>query len=311
MKITHAILVTLIVALTLSQLNGCDSNDPSNENDTNLSGQYFGETPPGSVPQMFAAEFFNDIGELHSPPVFSPDGSEVFFSPMDGAPSELMHMELLNGRWSQPEHASFNSSHGSGDPSFSPDGNKLFFMSWASQNTTYRSTKENIWVVDKIDGQWGTPVMLGNNVNFLDVHWQVSIASNGNLYFSGKEIGTEDEGIFCSEYVDGQYQQAELMSNAVNTQYYEGTPFIAPDESYLIFSRFGGNNPYTDLYICYKNTDGTWTEARNMGSTINTGGHELYAYVTADQQYLFFLSTRDGESKPYWISAHIIENLRQ
>jgi hypothetical protein len=47
-----------------------------------------------------------------------------------------------------------------------------------------------------------------------------------------------------------------------------------------------------------------------MGPTINTYGHELYPVVTLDGRFLFFLSSRDGYSRTYWVDAQIIENLR-
>ena len=56
----------------------------------------------------------------------------------------------------------------------------------------------------------------------------------------------------------------------INSEYDEIDPFIAPDESYLIFLRrsdegFGG----VDLYISFKNKHEQWTESKNMGSNIN------------------------------------------
>ena len=88
----------------------------------------------------------------------------------------------------------------------------------------------------------------------------------------------------------------------------EGTPFIAPDESYLIFDRRRGG--YTDLFISFKDNDANWTEAINMGPLINTDGNELYAQVTADNSYLFFLRMTDSGCFPYWVKASVISGLR-
>ena len=61
--------------------------------------------------------------------------------------------------------------------------------------------------------------------------------------------------------------------NSINLSPYNNLfPFIAPDESYLIFTsdrkgNFGGG----DLYISFHNIDtDTWTEPINMGAPINT-----------------------------------------
>jgi Tol biopolymer transport system component len=88
--------------------------------------------------------------------------------------------------------------------------------------------------------------------------------------------------------------------------------FIAPDESYLIFSsadrKYGLGN--ADLYICYKKSNGKWTTPMNLGSKINSPSEEFCPMISKDGKYLFFLSFRSGKSYPYWVSAKIIEELR-
>ena len=184
-------------------------------------------------------------------------------------------------------------------------------MSWASASGNSNAGEENIWYAERAGNSWGDPQMLGEEVNYLNVHWQASIASNGNLYFAGGEIGSEESGIWCSEYVNSQYTQAQLLGDSINSDSYEGTPFIAPDESYLIFSAYGGDIIYADLFISFKQNDGSWSQAQNMGSAINSYGHELYPIVSGNREYLFFLSSRTGILRAYWVDADIIDNLRQ
>jgi hypothetical protein len=43
---------------------------------------------------------------------------------------------------------------------------------------------------------------------------------------------------------------------------------------------------------------------------VNSPATELCPLVTADGKYLFFLSSRDGESHPYWVRADVIEKAR-
>ena len=99
----------------------------------------------------------------------------------------------------------------------------------------------------------------------------------------------------------------------VNTEYSEDDPFIASDESFLIFcsSRPGGYGSY-DLYIAFRKKDGTWTKAKNMGPEINTSGEEARPSITPDGKYFFF--TR-GDVNPdwrdiFWINAGFIETLK-
>ncbi len=289
----------------------CTSTESGEQNLPGITGEFLGQTAPGATPQQFAPEYFSSFGELHSTAVFSPDGRELFWTPMDGIPWEIMNSKIENGVWTNPGYASFNSEFGSGDPSFTPDGNRIFFLSWASSSGNSAGDKENIWYVDSDGENWGNPHMLGDEVNHLIVHWMVSASGDGTLYFSGAVAEGEDRNIYFSEYINGQYTQAQLMSEMINTSQGEDTPFIAPDESYLIFGRGGGPSSTADLFISYRNEDSSWTQSINMGNTINTESHELYPIVSGNGEYLFFMSMRNGLSKPYWIDAGIIESLRQ
>ncbi|MDX1641920.1 MAG: hypothetical protein R3220_09505, partial [Balneolaceae bacterium] len=56
------------------------------------------------------------------------------------------------------------------------------------------------------------------------------------------------------------------------------------------------------LYICFKEKNENWSEAKNMGNLINTAEHELCPFVTKDGNYLFY--TSDGDI--YWVDAGIL-----
>ncbi|MCP4725055.1 MAG: hypothetical protein GY863_08470, partial [bacterium] len=105
------------------------------------------------------------------------------------------------------------------------------------------------------------------------------------------------------------FTQAELLGYPINTDSSEDTPYIASDGSYLIFSRYNSETYNPDLYISFLENDGTWGEPVPM-TQLNTGGNELGPYVTFDGEYLFFLSSRTGLLRPYWVDADIIEDYR-
>ena len=112
-----------------------------------------------------------------------------------------------------------------------------------------------------------------------------------------------------AEYGDTTYGTRTRLGGGINTEFGEDTPFVAPDESYLIYARVGQARRNADLYICFRREDGSWTGPVNMQS-INTDTHELCPNVTRDGRFLFFMSFRSGESKPYWVSAEVIDQYR-
>ena len=106
------------------------------------------------------------------------------------------------------------------------------------------------------------------------------------------------------------------MGNDINTAGYEDGPFIAPDESYLIFEsqRPESIEGSIDLFICFKQSDGSWTQPKNMGPRINTKYSERFARVSPDGKYLFFGSNRKQLTDNlyfdiYWIDAKVIKEL--
>jgi Tol biopolymer transport system component len=111
--------------------------------------------------------------------------------------------------------------------------------------------------------------------------------------------------------------EASALPSPVNTSGYEDGPFISTDESYIIFEsdRPGGVGESIDLYISFKSENGEWSNAINMGPTINSNHTERFARVSPDGKFLFFGSNRrriNGQPNfdIYWIDAAIISRLK-
>jgi Tol biopolymer transport system component len=113
------------------------------------------------------------------------------------------------------------------------------------------------------------------------------------------------------KYTDGKYSQPEFLNDQINIPgYINWTPFIAPDESYLIFSRHISNG---DLFITFHDTlTGIWTKPVDMGNKINTPGQERFPSISPDGKYLFFTRS-DGNNKHdiYWVSTKVIDDIKK
>ncbi len=263
-------------------------------------GSYFEHTKPGSTPTIFAPEMIN--GEVHASPVFSPDGREVYWGITDKG---IYTSRFENGEWTRPETITFSSSTTDyRDPFLTPSGDRLFFISKGTLPNSNLPEKENIWFVERTGASWGEPQPLNEEINSHELHWQISVNRNGDLYFTSRNTGCED--IYFSHYLDGQYLKPERLSASINTDdLCETTPYIAPDGSYLIFSRWDLNNSDEPqrLYISYADQNDGWTQAR----LIEQVSYGLCPIVSPDGQYLFFLSSPQSVS---WMSAGFIEALR-
>ena len=301
-KINYFVLYLVLFSITMF-LTSCSNNaTDSNIDFTKYEGSYFGLGLPTEDVTRFAPDIFNE--EMHSSPIFTADGSEVYWSLMNDNPMKIYFMKMNNnGNWTQPTVAPFNFTEGSDAPFISPDQNKMVFLSRHNDS----SNDENIWISEKNNGDWSEPVMLNNNVNNYNPHWIASTAANNNIYFQGESNGEID--IYMSEFVNNAYQPAIKLEPNINSVGIRSfSPFIAPDESYLIFSAVWEGSR-ANLYISYKENDGSWGEANYM-SGLNTNANEVYAIVSPDTSYLMFLSGRAGELYPYWVDSNIIEQYR-
>ncbi len=150
---------------------------------------------------------------------------------------------------------------------------------------------EKIWFIERIGKGWSTPKPLSVEINSGHLHWQVSIDLQGNMYFGSEISGSKGkDDIFVSRYTDGRYSHPVSMSDSINTEVHESTPFIAPNGKYIIFIRAVKTSGYDqhDLYIRYNKNDKGWIKAQNLGSQINSEFNEACLYISLDGQYLFF-----------------------
>ena len=280
--------------------------DPGEPAFPTLEGPYLGQPPPGRQPQVFAPGIVTGHYGLHSCIVFSPDGREAIWSlsvPPRGegyGQRRTMTSRLAGNRWTYPRRAVYGEFEVEDVPFFSPDGQRLYDMA-SRQVPGKAADKENIWLWEKTAGEWSSPRPLPPVINDLRQHWQFSLDRAGNVYFASRTGDTRGrDDIYCSRLVAGQYEAPVNQGDAINTDGSEGTPFVAPDGSYLVFSR------NADLYVSFKRDDGTWSEAQSLGESVNTPGPELCPTVTADGKYLFYLAGHGI----YWVDAGIIYEMK-
>jgi len=293
----------LIAAGGLFTAGGSGDAEGGHPAGTPLSGPYFGQPPPGLTPVRFAAGIVPV--DIMGCPVFTEDGLEAYWSIVPGG--HIRTSAEVDGQWTAPGNAPFSAAlDGSDFPHLSPDGQKLFFTS-SSYPGPDLDQKENIWVTEREGDGWGSPSPLPAVINDRLVHWQVSVAANGNLYFQSNEPAGGD--LYVSAFQNGEYQAPQPLPPEINSSVFEMGPFIAPDESYLIFSRFDISHPIPDMYISFRDGDG-WTAAVAMDAINLYDYDEVCPNVTRDGRYLIFLSSLGGGTRSYWVSSEIIELYR-
>jgi ankyrin repeat protein len=284
--------------------------DPSPRVYPELTTAYLGQHAPGPAPQLFAPDIVANPFGQHGNVTFSADGDYTFWSGYIDIPDSgywygtILYSQRVKGRWTAPRMAPFAAERQGDDvPFFSSDGKRLFFMSRRPLTTDQEGRKENIWVIEREGDGWGEPQPLPPVINRFEHHWQFSVAANGNLYFASRQGSAETGGIYCSPYAGGQYTEPEFL------RFGGSTPFIAPDESYLITLEFTPEGRCN--LIRYRQSDGSWGEPVNITTTTKSGIGGLCPMVSPDGRQFFFVSGRNGNNNSWYVDAGFIEELRR
>ena len=312
--------IVVLLALFISTMLALAQEDTEDNSDFPvLTGPYLGQKPPGMTPEIFAPNIISIDGYEELCSGFMDDGKVFLFSRLnpieDWKKKPTSWMVMKEGFWSRPIEVPFNDLHPH-NFSIAPDGNTLYFTTiWSKAKPRKELEKTNLWEVHYIDGVWCDPEKLGMEIN-TDAHSEnyPSVSQDGTIYYMKHDPnGYGKMDLVYHELIDNTYGKMMNMGAPVITQLNELDPFIAPDESFLIYiADYEDSRGTWDLYVSFKKDDDKWTEPLNMGDDINTGAWESRPYVTCDGKYLFFSR---GDENPswadiYWVDAKIIEELR-
>lgn len=139
-------------------------------------------------------------------------------------------------------------------------------------------------------------------------------ASSKGTYFVDKFKKDYTGDIRYSRLIDGKYEEPKLLDKKINTGK-SFHPFIAPDESYLLFdSKRENGYGDSDIYISFREQNGSWGNPINLGDKINTKAWEASASVTPDGKHLFFsrnVGSDDFENVDiFWVSTEVIKKTK-
>ena len=291
-RICASVLLTVLIIIMSDHSYGKDKIPE-------LESSYFGEKTPGLIPKLFDPEIVSPEGAFEGG-MFTPDMREFYFTRKNGKYKKRTFFVLRyeNNRWGEESETDIRW------PQFSADGNVMYI------GKEYRERTSTGWSKSKSPGEFLKEQAHG-----------MSVSSKGTYFFAvyKKEDGVNGS-IHYSRLIDGKHENSVKMSAKINTGKYIAHPYIAPDESYLIWDvRREDGYGQADLYISFRLENGSWLSAINMGSIINTELQESSPHVTHDGKYLFFTrgewkvkkdGTRNYVGKRYWVDAKVIENLR-
>ena len=142
------------------------------------------------------------------------------------------------------------------------------------------------------DASWTTNRF--GNFNTLQPEGMCTLVRDGErIYFTlcHEDTGQGGCDLFAGWLIDGKVKRMEPLPNYINTPSWESQPSISCDGQQLFFAsiRPGGLGG-SDIYRCFKNEDGTWSEPQNLGDGVNTPEDEEGPFLSNDGRTLYFSS---------------------
>src|ERR1051326_5958835 len=144
--------------------------------------------------------------------------------------------------------------------------------------------------------QYSHAQIINGSINEEPSKGAINISQDGEwLIFAGNfpSKGFGEFDLYISYSTPQGWSEPINLGPEINTDYWESSPSLSPDKKTLYFSSnrpggYGGK----DLYVSYRNANGKWSKAENMGPLVNSKGDELAPFIHADNNTLYF--TSDG-----------------
>lgn len=227
--------------------------------------------------------------------------SMVDYMEIKEEPKEIKLAEdAISGSEKENMGIEINSSYSEIAPIISPDG-KTIYVARAGHPSNYGKDKSmyDIWYSELDEnGDWSTLKNIGKPLNNEGDNLIIAVtADNNTLLLEGlyKSDGSyiSDQGISISTKLEnGEWSvptKVTIQNYYNNNEYESFCP--TSDRTVLVMSvERNDTKGVKDLYVSFLQDDGTYSEPKNIGNTINTYSNDGTPFIAADNKTLYFYS---------------------
>ena len=198
----------------IENTNGSDSSTIVNP--------YFGQEPPGLIPEVFAPGIVSINGRNESSISFSPDLDEVYFTVnKKDEETSIYFSKLISKKWTPVKKANFTNGKKNEElyPFVSLNDKRIYFTAFDSI-----FSDEKIWYVNRLEDSWSDAIQLDSPIND-DLVFYINQANNGDLFYTSISKGK----MYYAPNKNGKFpdvQEVELEFG------HHG--FISPSQEYLL-----------------------------------------------------------------------------
>ncbi len=173
-------------------------------------------------------------------------------------------------------------------PSISADAQCFIFSRLVNRQ------QEDIFITHIENNEWIQSKPISDLINTEYNEGALCISSNGQYIFFSSNKPDENYGshdIYFSLLQGNTWSKPFNAGPKINSKYWDSHPSLSSDGRtlYWLSTRPGGYGAEDIWYSCLDSTD-HWTEAKNIGPTINTPFKEFTPFIYTDGNLLFFSS---------------------
>ncbi len=216
--------------------------------------------------------------------------------------------------------AQVNSDYNEGNPLISPDGRTLYYTREDHPNNTMFADKEigstDIWYSEwQPTNEWGPARRVGAPLNQFNHNAVFSITPDGNTlllrgaYLNGRY---ETRGFSASKRANGTWSTPEQLAIANYEKMSKGQfdfAYLTVDGKTLLLSFSEKRNGLKDdLYVSFRQKNGTWSQPMPLGPDLNTDEFtETTPFLAPDGNTLYFSTNRPGGQgdNDVWVSRRV------
>ena len=196
-----------------------------------------------------------------------------------------------------PLDSIINSQYFESHPRLSPAGDQLFFSRTNHpDNPAGVSDEGDIWFSNRTGDRWSVPIHAGKAVNNSQQNSAIGFLDGGEALLLNRQYNGSNNGFAVSFNRDNVWTEPrDIDIPYFKSQSEFQSASLSPDGSTIIFSIMSfGSFGVEDLYFSRLKADGTWSDLRNLGPTVNTKYQELTPFISPDGETVYFASNGHG-----------------
>ena len=205
---------------------------------------------------------------------------------------------MVDGSWTTPKQVSITDGKKSSEIEafFSVDGTHVFLAPYC------KGMDVRIWSAEVTPDGFHNPRPLGGPIARDPSFYPVQ-ATDGSLFYTN----LAERAVFRATLEAGDVTVTGPAGLELG-----GHAFPSPDGSFMVLDSASlDSEGQRDIFVAFRNDDGSWGSPRPLGPTVNTEYSETCPSLSPDGRYLFFSRYNEPNeiSNIYWVSSEVIDLL--